>query len=88
MTLTQVANQLFDLSVAGYFNSEKFTRSQFCEALKHWLLTGDSVIMEIALPDGHWHFEVVNYGDGYDYYIPETREQDARLREKLLRRNA
>lgn len=90
MTLREVASQLFDLSVAGYINGEKFTKSQFSDALSHWMLTGNSYIGEIALPDGRWHFEVSRFSgkaSGCDYYIPETREQDKRLSGKLMARS-
>lgn len=89
MTLTQVSAQLFDLSLLGYFNGEKFTKEQITNAIKHWMATGKSYIGEIALPDGRWNFEIVRYSDkadGFDYYIPETREQNERLAQKLMSR--
>ena len=88
MTLHEVSSQLYSLSVAGYFNHTKFSKTQFTNAMKSWM-SGQkkSIIMEISLPDGWWYFEVINYGSGYDYYIPETREQNDRLFKKLLSRN-
>lgn len=88
MTLREVSSQLYSLSVAGYFNGEKFTKSQLTEAMSHWMRTRKSYIGEIALPDGRWFFEVTNYGGGYDYYIPETRQQNDALRNRLLGRSA
>lgn len=67
MTLRKVSSQLYELSVAGYFNGERFTKSQLAEAMAHWMRGSKSIIMEIALPDGRWFFEVTDFGGGYDY---------------------
>lgn len=60
--------------------------------LRHWFGEADGVqriapdargnriwVMEIALPDGWWHMQVVRLPNGLmSYDIPETREQEAR----------
>ncbi|MCC8157283.1 MAG: hypothetical protein LIO54_08410 [Oscillospiraceae bacterium] len=88
MTLHQVADQLFNLSVAGYFNGEKFTRERLYAHLKCFLRpeVGNAMIMTISLPDGVWYFKVNHYGKGadeYDYDLPETREQERRIKHLL-----
>ena len=84
MSIKEITTQLYDLSIAGYFNREKFTKARLETYINTMLRTGDSLIMEVALPDGWWLCEVqkVN-GAGYDYYIPDTREQETALKRKL-----
>ena len=85
MTINEMTNQLYDLSAAGYFNGEKYSRKEFAEYVKgifrpetnrkRWL-------MEIAMPDGRWYFQMTRFSDskdGFDYYIPETRTQEQAL---------
>lgn len=89
MTIHELTQQLFDRSVAGYFNGEKFTRarleryvaSMFREGTS--LKAGNRLVMEIALPDGRWYFFITHYGTGadqYDYTIPDDRDQEARIK--------
>lgn len=93
MTLHETAAQLYSLSVGGYFNGEKFSRRELENYLSgmfrpdagpHKL--GDSIAMEIALPDGVWLFLVSRYADrpdAFGYWIPDTRAQEARLWARL-----
>ena len=37
------------------------------------------MIFEVSLPDGKWLAKIYRKGSNYDYYIPETREQEKRL---------
>ena len=85
MTIHDTAAQLHRLSVAGYFNGEKFTVKRLADQIAAWFRGTDKrqIVMEIALPDGRWFFTVNRFGDGpdgYDYTIPETREQEARIK--------
>ncbi len=82
MTLREVSRQLFELSVSGYFNRKKLTEKQLRNHIAAQT-QGDgqkTVVMEIALPDGWWYFEVEKlpqFGKGYyEYHIPVTREQE------------
>ena len=88
MTIYDITQQLHSISLAGYFNCEK----RSVEWLRTYIQSmfragGDSLIMEIAMPDGRWLFEVHRWtergGAQYDYYLPETREQEDRLYKKL-----
>lgn len=88
MTLHNIATQLHSLSVGGYFNGERFTVSRLHDQLASWLRTGDKLVMEIALPDGRWLFSVTRFApnpDGFDYYIPDTRDEENALKAWLLR---
>ena len=87
MTLHEVANQLYSLSIDGFFNREKFTKSQLYNYLSAMFCnkpaSGSTIIMEVALPDGWWIFSVSRYAcasDGFGYYIPDTREQESRIK--------
>ena len=90
MTLRETVNQLFDLSVGGYFNREKRTRRdlyyQLNALFNSTTSNQDKVIFEIALPDGWWFFSVSRRGNEYDYYIPDTRDQETRLKDWLVNR--
>ena len=84
MTFTDTINQIYDLTIAGFINGEKFTKTEFKEALKHWLLAKNSYIIEISLPDGRWLCKISKFANGeYDYFLPETREQEKRLYAEL-----
>lgn len=36
MTLTEVTNQIYDLTIAGYINGEKFTKKEFNHNMHHF----------------------------------------------------
>ena len=90
MTKLELTTQLRNLSVDGYFNGEKFTKERFNTYIgKMCRNVGDKLFMEISLPDGRWLFRITHCGDGeWDYYIPNTREQEAKLTAELLRKGA
>lgn len=88
MTLKEISKQLFSLSVGGYFNREKFTEKQLHNYISGMFRGGvslavkNTVVMEIALPDGWWYFTITRWGngaDGFDYCIPDTREESDRI---------
>lgn len=85
MTINEMTNQLYDLSVAGYFNGEKYSRKEFAEYVKGIFRPETNRtrwFMEISLPDGRWYFQITRFSDskdGFDYYIPETRTQEQAL---------
>lgn len=84
MTVKEVCKQLYDISVDGYFNGEKFTLERLTNQIKSMFRTplkcGNKLIMQVALPDGVWFFYVVEYANGqFDYYIPDTRDQERRI---------
>lgn len=84
MTINEVTNQLYDLSVGGYFNGEKFTRIQLHNYLKWATGISNRWVMQIALPDGWWFMSVSRFNNGeYGYFIPEDREKEYRLKETI-----
>jgi len=90
MTLTEVTNQLYNLSIDGFFNGEKRTKEWlkgYIQKLTRPELEKHSIIFDIALPDGWWFVKVERRDDVekgfYDYYIPDTRTQERTLLDEL-----
>ena len=81
MNKKELIDQVYSLSVAGYFNREKFTKKRFSDYVTAMLKgSRKSFVVEIALPDGWWFLEITYYGKGfYLYYLPDTREQEINL---------
>lgn len=83
MTLHDVAHQLFTICkpIPCYINQEKRkSEAEVRDLLKHWLCKEqDRYICELAMPDGRWHVLLTRDGSYYDYYLPETREQEQKL---------
>lgn len=90
MTKLELVNQLVDLSVNSTFNGETFGKKRlYAYISKMCHNIGDSVVMNISLLDGDWYFRINRYSAcGFDYYIPETREQELRIVEELMSRGA
>ena len=94
MTIRDVSRQLYSLSVGGFFNGEKFTERQLHNYIAAMfrpnvgpLKLGNQLVMEVALPDGWWYMYIIKYADradGFDYYIPDTREDSDRIRDALF----
>lgn len=93
MTLKETAKRLFDQAIGGYFNGEKFTEKRLYDTIVSGMKNCEynaiknAYVMQIALPDGWWYCKVTKYGnkaDEYDYYIPETREQEQKLKDKFF----
>lgn len=92
MTLKEISKELVnELAVGGYINREKYTADElkgYLESLfRSNLKLGNRAVIEIALPDGWWYMYVVRYvnrNDGFDYYIPDTRDEEKALIESLL----
>lgn len=81
MTKSELTAQLMDLSIAGYFNGEKFSLKRLNTYLGALCRNdGDKLFMRIALPDGEWLFKIVRYSTGdWDYFIPGTRDEEQKL---------
>lgn len=64
---------------------KKFIYNRFDKMVRA-MFGGDAkkYIGEICLPDGRWWFKIFRLKNGeYDYYIPETKEQNAILAKEL-----
>lgn len=85
MTALDLTKQLYDLALDHTINGERFTKRQLEHSIHIWLRKdGDNFIFEITLPDGRWFAEMRRIGDEYDYYIPDTREQEQRVIDRLM----
>lgn len=87
MTLTEITNMTYDLAVAGYVNGDKMTKAELKNCLKHWLADKQSsYIGEIVCQDGFsWFVKWSRDDHYYDFYIPDTREQNKVLEFELLK---
>lgn len=96
MTLREISSQLHSLSVDGFFNRQKVTVRWLEDYISTMLVRSgnksNALVMEIALPDGWWFFTIHKFKDGgkfgFDYTIPDTREQEARILSDLLNQQA
>lgn len=89
MTIHEVATQMHKLS-GGRLNGEQFSKRELegyiSRMFKGELALKNSLVMQIALPDGEWLCTVDRFADAadsFDYYIPDTRGQEARIWERL-----
>lgn len=94
MTLHEISTQLHSLTLGGFVNGEKFTRHELESNLRRWMRDCEhkkirnSHVVEICLMDGRWLCEIHKFADspdGYDYYIPDTREQEQRIWDALTK---
>ena len=92
MTIREIASQLHYLT-SGHINGTKFSKRELEQALTKWMQNpeGNAIpntyVLELTLPDGNWYSSVSRFADcrdGYDYYIPDTREDEAILLSKLI----
>lgn len=86
MTLHEVTSYLFNTSLGHFINGEKFTRNELQTYIKRMTRpeVHKTMIIEVCLPDGRWLAEVTQFApEEYDWYIPETREQEQRLWDRL-----
>lgn len=94
MTINNIINNLYSISIDGKFNGERFTKTGFSNAVKnHWIYNNGELIskelyLEISLADGDWLMKIFQYrdsNDGWDYYIPNTKEEEKKLYDELLK---
>ena len=92
MTLHEIATQLHNITFGGHVNGEKFTRHQLEENLQRWMRNPEAIkipnrlVIEVCLADGRWLATVDRFADGpdgYDYWIPDNRTQEAALAARL-----
>lgn len=84
MTIRDISSQLTSLSADNKFNGIKRSKTSLenfiATMFKSPLAGGNKLVMTISLPDGEWFFYIVQYAPGeFDYYIPDTREQEKRV---------
>lgn len=92
MTIHEVSSQIFSLTLGGFVNGEKFTKRELEHVFRMWMRdpsrnkVANAHLIEVCLRDGRW-FATINKvaegPDGYDYYIPDTRDEESRLLAKF-----
>lgn len=90
MTLHDIATDLHGLALGHFINGQKVSR-QWIEGYLRRMFQGslklkDRVVLEICLPDGRWLMTVNRFNDkpdGFDYWIPENRDQENRLVQQI-----
>ena len=92
MTLHEVSNQIYDLTIDGFVNGEQFTRRRLEQSIRRWMKDAEHnkianrCVIELCLQDGRWLAIIDKFSDapdGYDYTIPDTRDQESRLWQML-----
>lgn len=91
MTLTDTCREVLNLTTDRKINGERFTIKRLATQVTSHLRTpaklGNRLAMTIQLPDGEWLMTIIRYADrtdGWNYYIPETRDEEKRLWKELL----
>lgn len=76
MTKRQLTKQIFDLC-GGNLNGSHLTQKEFSDEL----VQNGTTWFSILLPDGWWLMQVKHFEWGWEYYIPDTIEQEKALEE-------
>ena len=86
MTLVQMADSVYKWSYGHVLNGEKHTKEGFRYWFERMFFLNDrkNVLFSMAMPDGEWFCVATHYDDGYDYYVPDTREQEGELIKRFL----
>lgn len=92
MTIREVSTQIINLT-SGNLNGEHFSRTRLENQIKAWLRDAEhntipySAVFEGSFGDGEWLFTVsrIEFKDEvfYDYWIPDTREQETELASRI-----
>ena len=85
MTLNEVLTQIHDLS-DGRINGMRYPKKRFFKNFHHFFedCGFEKFIISVRLPDGEWNCKIYKLPDGeYDYFLPDTREQDDDLWREL-----
>ena len=86
MTLHEVEQHIKAVNIGNWFEREKKPAGWLRTTLKHNFCEEGATrwIFEAALPDGWWYISVSKFDNGeYGYFIPETREQEDKLKHQL-----
>lgn len=76
MTRNDMTNQIYDLS-NGIINGEKLTKTLFTKMVKDHFDLFNELTLKLTLPDGDWFCKIHKWDNKeYDYFIPDTREQE------------
>lgn len=86
MTLREITQQIYSITVNGRINGEHFTAQELYTAFKAWLREPQSqYIFTALLPDGEWYCKAIRGPWGYGYIIPETRHEEKHIINELFK---
>lgn len=87
MTFTDVSKQIYNLAVDGWVDDQKFKcYTDFSRWFRKVMSDHKKThIFRIMLPDGMWYGEAYRLTrNTYDYYLPETRAEEEKIRDKVF----
>ena len=86
MTFNEMTKQIYDISHKHHINHETKKLIQFRKELKSYFDQATrlptQIAFEMEMRDGYWYCVAIKSAWGYDYYIPETREDEERLKKE------
>ncbi len=90
MTIRELSAQIHSLATGHRINGEARSKQWLEHYIRKMFSTGsklhNKIVMEIQLPDGNWLMTINRYADmtdGFDYTIPDNREQERRIWNEL-----
>ena len=86
MTINEIAGQLHKMS-KGHVFGRRYTKRELESKLRLTMARRNEYTGIITLADGEWLFSLSKFGDKadqFDYYIPDTREQETELMYRSL----
>ena len=86
MTLAEMAKAVYKHSVGHVLNGQKMKEADMHYWFKRMLNGKKSVVFTMQFPDGEWLCEAVHEDWGYDYIVPDTREEEAKILQKFLQK--
>lgn len=85
MTLIQMSDCVYKNSKGHVLNGKETTKENFRYWFEKMFCDQKKVLFSMSFPDGEWHCVAVHYRDGYDYYVPDTRKEEAIMLERFLK---
>lgn len=84
MTLNQMSDHVYRFSRGHILNGQKNTKEDFRFWFNRMFRNNEMVLFSMELPDGEWLCKAVHTQYGYDYFVPDTREEEYRLFKEWL----
>ena len=84
MTLNQMFDHVYKFSKGHILNGQKNTKENFRFWFKRMFRNNGMVLFSMEFPDGEWLCKAVRTQYGYDYFVPDTREEESRFLKEWL----
>lgn len=86
MTFNEMTKQIYDISYKHHINHETKNLTQFRRELKSYFDQSTrlptQIAFEMEMKDGYWYCVAIKSAWGYDYYIPDTRKDEEKLKKE------